>query len=166
MAGTVYFEPAILMSDRQTSPGPNEAEWHADSGIRRELWDAAEAALEAVTPALWQMALTANALLDVKPDATQHHPRRAIRKPQVEGEVAVVFRIERRSESAPATLADLHCRVGRQWSFLPRWFRRTRKPVWRDLAVFDLDTLSGASPPVIDDVRTVVTQGIRTRAAR
>jgi hypothetical protein len=133
--------------------------------MRRELWDAAEAALEAVTPALWQMALAANALLDVTPDATRH-PHRAIRKPQVEGEVAVVFRIERRSERPPATLADLHCRVGRQWSFPPRWFRRTRKPAWRDLAVFDLEALSGAAAPVIEEVRTVVAQGIRTRAAR
>jgi len=154
------------MSDRQRSPGPDQAQWRADSGMSRELWEAAEAALESITPALWQMALTASAQLDVDPDVAHHHPRRAIRKPQVEGEVAVVFRVERRSAAPPVSIADLHCRVGRQWSFLPRWFRLARKPAWKDLAVYDLDDLQAAAPALVEDLRTVVAQGIRTRAAR
>jgi hypothetical protein len=151
------------MSDSQGPIGYDEAHRHANTVFRRDLWDAAESALEAVTPALWDMALAAGALLDVKPDVKRPHPRRALRKPQVEGEVAVVLRIEGRTDALPVTIGDLHCRVGRQWSFPPRWLRRTRLPVWKDLASYDLQELSTAPLYLIEDLRAVVASGIRTR---
>lgn len=135
--------------------------------LQRDLWDAAESALEAITPALWEMALTVGALLDVTPDVKHPHPhpRRALRKPQVEGEVAVVLRIERRKEALPVTtIADLHCRVGRQWSFPPRWLRRTKPPVWKDLASYDVRDLSTPTIHLMEDLRLVVASGIRTRS--
>ena len=154
------------MSDSQEPIGYDEAHRHADAVLERDLWDAAESALEAVTPALWDMALAAGALLDVKPDVKHPHPRRALRKPQLEGEVAVVLRIERRTDAPPVTLADLHCRVGRQWSFPPRWLRRTRQPVWKDLASYGLHDLSAAPLHLIEELRAVVASGIRTRRSR
>jgi hypothetical protein len=147
------------MSDR-----PHLAHPHANPVSERDLWDAAESALEAVTPALWEMALAVGALLDVKPEAKPPRPRRALRKPQVEGEVAVVLRIEGCTDAPPATMADLCCRVGRQWSFPPRWLRRTRLPAWKDLASYDVRDLSRPTIHLIEDLRLVVASGIRTRS--
>ena len=152
------------MSDSQGPIGYDEAHRHAATLFQRDLWDAAESALEAITPALWEMTLAAGALLDVKPDVKHPHPRRALRKPQLEGEVAVVLRIEGRTDALPVTMADLHCRVGRQWSFPPRWLRRTRRPVWRDLASYDVRDLSAPTIHLIEDLRLVVASGIRTRS--
>jgi hypothetical protein len=151
------------MSDSQGPIGYDEAHRHADTVFQRDLWDAAESALEAITPALWEMSLVSKALLDVNPDVKHPHPRRALRKPQPEGEVAVVLRIEGRTDAPPITMADLHCRVGRQWSFPRRWLRRTRLPVWKDLASYDLHVLSSAPAHLIEDLRAVVASGIRTR---
>jgi hypothetical protein len=110
------------------------------------------------------MALAAGALLDVKPELKPPRPRRALRKPQVEGEVAVVLRIEGRTDEPPVTIADLHCRVGRQWSFSPRWPRRTPPPVWKDLASYDVRDLSFPTIHLMEDLRLVVASGMRTRS--
>jgi len=153
------------MSD---SPGLtlyDDAHRHARAVLlQRELWNQSEAALDVLTPALWTMALAAGALLDVKPDVRRPLPRRALRKPQVTGEVAVVLQIEGRSDAEPATTADLLCRVRRQWSFPRRWFRLPRRPVWRDLASYDVRDLSSPTIHLIEDLRVVVASGMRTRA--
>jgi hypothetical protein len=142
----------------------DEAHRHARSRFHRDLWDRAEAALDVITPALWEMALAAGALLDTKPDVKHPHPRRALRKPAVEGEVAVVLQIEGRLDTPPAALADLHCSVRRRWSFSPRWPRFTRPPVFRDLASYDLRDLTWPTIHLIEDLRLVVASGIRTRS--
>lgn len=152
------------MSDRTGPTAYDEAHRQAKALLQRDLWDQSEAALDVISPALWNMALSAGALLDSKPDAKRPLPRRALRKPQVAGEVAVVLQIERKTDKTPEMLTDLLCRVRRQWSFPRQWFRRLRPPVLRDLASYDLRDLSAPTVHLIEDLRLVVATGIRTRS--
>ncbi len=152
------------MSDHTEPTTYDDAHRHAKAILERDLWNQSEAALDVISPALWNMALGAGALLDPKPDGRRPLPRRALRKPQVAGEVAVVLQIEGITDRTPETMADLRCRVRRQWSFPRRWLRRRREPVWRDLATYDVRDLSAPTVHLIEDLRIVVASGIRTRS--
>jgi hypothetical protein len=142
----------------------DDAHRQAETYFARELWDGAEAALEALTPALWQMALASGAELDTVPDGRCPQPRRALRKAQPDGEVAIVIAIAPRAEG-PAGLADLDCVVSRVWTFAPRWLHRQPPPASRTMATYSLPRVAAADPSLVTELEALVSAGLKTRQA-